>query len=159
MKPCESGLLMAKRGAFTLIEVMVSVMIITTVVMALYSMNGNSSFIYEKTLSSGKYTSYLSFLVDNSAYGFESDSLDLERLVEDFEIEDDLRRSLKDTKIKISYDEVTTIDLSEFDMQDLPDEMQEDSKQEEQNNAIFEIGKTSLHFDDDSAFITRIRIQ
>lgn len=149
---------MAKRGAFTLIEVMVSVMIITTVVMALYTMNGNNSFIYEKTLKSAKYTGYLSFLVANDSYGFENDSGDLQRLVESFDLEDELRRTLKETKLTIRYDEVSTIDLSEFDMQDKPEETQEDSREEEQSSALFEIGKSSLIFEEDVAFITRIRI-
>ena len=158
MKPCVSGLPMAKRSAFTLIEVMVSVMIITTVVMALYTMNGNSSFIYEKTLKNAQYTGYLSFLVANEKYGFESDTLDLERLLEGFELENELRRTLKEIKLTIRYDEVSTIDLSAFDMQDMPKEMQEDTKQKEQSGAIFEIGRSSLSFDEDVAFITRIRI-
>lgn len=158
MKPCVSGLPMAKRAAFTLIEVMVSVMIITTVVMALYSMNGNSSFIYEKTIKNAKYTGYLSFLVANENYGFESDTLDLERLLEGFDLEDELRRDLKDTKLNIRYERVSTIDLSEFDMQEMPDEMQEDSKAKEQSQAIFEIGKTTMGFEDENIFLHRIRI-
>lgn len=64
MKRSVSDLGMAKkmRKAFTLIEVMVSVMIITVVVMALYAMNGNTSFIYEKSVHAMPVNQYLSFL-------------------------------------------------------------------------------------------------
>jgi len=150
---------MLKRKGFTLIEVMISVLIITTVVMALYAMNGNTNFMYEKALKSAKYTGYLSFLVGNQKYGFESDTTDVEELLEGFELEDELRRKLKEQKFKIAYDIVEEIDLSEFDFtEDAPEELQDDLRQSEQSTAIFEVGRSSIVFDDESIFISRIRV-
>ncbi|MDY0121800.1 MAG: prepilin-type N-terminal cleavage/methylation domain-containing protein [Sulfurimonas sp.] len=151
---------MAKREGFTLIEVMISVLIISTVVMALYTMNGNSSFIYTKSVKEMESNGYLSFLVANKKYGFESDSLDMDRLLEGYDLEDALRQKLKAIKLKIAYDELYTLDMSEFDVkEDAPDAYQEDKKEKNQASMVFEIGKTSLVFEQKSnASVLRLRV-
>jgi prepilin-type N-terminal cleavage/methylation domain-containing protein len=151
---------MVKRGGFTLIEVMVSVLIITTVVMALYTMNGNSSFIYTKSVKEMESNGYLSFLVANKKYGFENDSLDMERFLEGYDLESELRKKLKDTKVKIVYEELSTLDMSEFDIQeDAPQEYQEEKREKQQAQMLFEIGRTSLLFEKKStASIVRLRV-
>ena len=103
---------------------------------------------------------YLSFLVANKKYGFESDSLDMERLIEGFALEDELRKKLKTIKLKITYDELYTLDMSEFDIkEDAPEEYQEDKKEKNQASMVFEIGKTSLLFEQKSnASVLRLRV-
>ena len=164
---------MAKKGsmrkAFTLIEVMVSVMIIVTVVMALYSMNANSSMIYEKSKKDGSLHQYNSLLVGNLKYGFEDDNIELDRLIDDFDVDDELRRELHKQKVKIIYTEVRTIYLSEFSLEDeaesensniiYPQNVINDQKKENANSGfVFEIGRDSLKFEEGSSSILRLRL-
>ncbi len=164
MKRSVSDLGMAKkmRKAFTLIEVMVSVMIITVVVMALYAMNGNTSFIYEKSVHAMPVNQYLSFFTSHAQYGFESEEGTLENLLEGFDVEDELRRELKAQKVKILYSEVRRIDMSEFGAEEMQEALgeQEEPIQKEQggNSSVFELGKTSLILEENSGYILRLRV-
>lgn len=158
MKQSVWVLAMANRAGFTLIEVMVSVLIISTVVMALYSMSANSGFIYTKSIQDMKTNGYLSFLVANKNYGFDNISLDLDRLLEGYELENELRKELKATKVSILYEELQTIDMSKFDMKETP-EYKENTKEQNQAQMLFEIGRTSLLFKEKSnASLLRLRI-
>ena len=138
------------RRAFTLIEVMVSVMIISVVIMALLQMNANNTHIFSATKKQLKTNQYLSFLIANKDYGFEDKNIYLDDLIQDFEVENDLRRELKRIKVAIVYQELESIDLSE-DMNDT---------QESSNSVIvLEIGKSVLKTKDDSSSMMRLRIK
>jgi prepilin-type N-terminal cleavage/methylation domain-containing protein len=138
------------RRAFTLIEVMVSVMIISVVIMALLQMSANSIHIFSATKSQLKTNQYLSFLIANKDYGFENKNIYLYDLIQDFEVEDDLRRALKKIKVAILYQELESIDLSE----------DTNNTQETSNSGIvLEIGKSVLKAKDDSSSMMRLRIK
>jgi len=120
-----------KKSAFTLIEVMVSVMIISVVIASLLQMYSNNSFIFTTLKKSVISNQYITLLVNNNNYGFENKHLSLYSLTQEFDLESDLRRRLKDISIDILYKEQSYIDLSE-------DENASDSQ------IVLEIGKMTM---------------
>ena len=135
------------RKAFTLLEVMVAVLIISIVIMALLQMRGHSAHIFSSLTQKLQVNQYLSFLVSNDDYGFEQDNLTADKLLKDFDVERGLRQSLKKVKIDLIYQELDPIDLAELDDENLSSGM------------IFEIGKTILKTDVSSVSLPRIRLQ
>ena len=152
------------RRGFTLIEVMVAVMIVSVVIAALLQMQGDTThkfFGIKKMMKTNQYNSFL--LSHGDKYGFEKSSMDMSRLVEDFDLESDLRRRLKDIKVELDYEELETIDMSEY----------EDSGEDEENSdldneggenmnpssIVFEIGKTILKTEKFTTSLIRIKIQ
>jgi len=135
------------RKAFTLLEVMVAVLIISIVIMALLQMRGHSAHIFSSLTQKREINQYLAFLVSNDDYGFEQDSLSADKLSKDFDLERDLRQNLKKVKINLIYQELESIDLDEQD-DDNPS-----------SGMIFETGKTILKTDKSSVSLPRIRLQ
>jgi len=135
------------RKAFTLVEVMVAVLIISIVIMALLQMKGHSAHIFSSLIQKLETNQYLSFLVSNDDYGFEQDTMTADSLVKDFDIDGDLRQSLKKVKVDLIYQELDSIDLDEQDDENLSSGM------------VFEIGKTILKTDKASVSLPRIRLQ
>lgn len=125
------------RKAFTLIEVMVAVVIISVVIMALLQMKGNSSHIFLELNKRVKVTQFSSFFTANKNYGFENKSISLDMLLDDFEVESDLRRELKSVKSEVIYQEIKNI---EADM-------------------VLEIGQSVLKTDKSSVGLLRLRVQ
>ena len=157
---------MPKRGvsknAFTLIEVMVAVMIVSVVIAALLQMRGNTShkFIGIKEMTqTNQYNSFLLSLSDK--YGFEKSNINLYRLVDDFDLESDLRRKLKEIKLQVDYEELDTIDTAEFDDSTEPTEDGDDAEEAQTSTTgiVFEIGKTILKSDNFTTSLIRVRVQ
>ncbi len=146
-------------SAFTLIEVMVAVMIVSVVIAALLQMRGNTSYKFleiKKMMQKNQYNSFLLSLSDK--YGFEKSNIDLNKLVYEFNIERELRRKLKSIKVKVDYKELDTIDTAEFD----DTEKESDDGQEVQEDTtgiVFEIGQSILKTDTFSTNLIRVRIQ
>ncbi|MBN2815130.1 MAG: type II secretion system protein [Campylobacterales bacterium] len=133
------------RKAFTLIEVMVAVMIVSVVIAALLRMQGESAhkFIHLKGMLEG--APYSSLLLYNAnRLGFESSNTNLKDLLGDFELEGDLKRRLSGVKLNISYDEIRRIDMSELD--------------ENSSSIVFEIGITKAQTQEFSNSLIRVRI-
>ncbi|QOP41714.1 type II secretion system protein [Sulfurimonas marina] len=132
---------MAKqRSAFTLIEVMVAVMIVSVVIAAILQVRGDANNKLLWLQQSIKETQYNSFLLGTSEkYGFEKSSISLKEFVDDFELESDLRRELKAVKVKISYDEIDDFETP--------------------TGSVLEIGKTKLESKNFSASMIRVKIQ
>lgn len=145
---------MAKRfphakSAFTLIEVMVAVMIISVVIMALIEMYANNTHIFSLLKKETKTDQYSSFLISNDEYGFENNTLYLDDLLSDFELEHDLKRELKEIKVEVVYQELQRIDLSEQDEDD----------EAVVSTMVLEIGKSIVKTDDFSSSLFRLRVQ
>ena len=144
---------MHKRRAFTLMEVMVAVVIVSVVIAALLQMQGNTNhklFNIKEMMKTNQYNSFLLSLSDK--YGFESSKMDMKRLVDEFELESDLRRRLKGMKLELDYEELTTIDTSELDASS-------DLNETSNTSLIFEIGKTTLKTKDFTTQVIRVKIQ
>ena len=142
---------MPKRGGFTLIEVMVSVVIISTVIMALLELISNSGHIFSTLDEKSKSNQYISLIIANKDYGHEDKKATMYDLVREFDIESELRRELKAQKIKVIYQEIETVDMSETE----DNENQENSS----GSMVFEIGKTVMQMSDSSASLLRIKLQ
>ena len=134
------------RTAFTLIEVMVSVLIISTVILALLELFSNNSHIFSNLSKKSQTTQYMSFIIANDEYGFEDKKLTLYDMVSEFDIESDLRRELKSKKIHIIYQELDRIDMSESE-----------DNNTEGSGMVFEIGKSVLKSDESSVSLIRIK--
>lgn len=147
------------KNAFTLIEVMVSVMIVSVVIAALLKMQGNTSHKFitlKKMMQTDQYSSFL--LSQSDKYGFEESDIDLYRLVDDFDLESDLRRRLKATKLKVNYKELDTIDTAKFDESAKPREEGEEV-QKDTTGIVFEIGKSILKAENFSTNLIRVRVE
>ena len=149
------------RNAFTLIEVMIAVVIISVVIATLLQMRGNSTHIFIDLGKKLKVNQYTSFFASNENYGFENKNISLDELLSEFDLEDDLRRKLKSTNVEVIYQELSIIDMSEFDVGEKPkDEFNENTQQNsEVSQMIFEVGKTILKTKDSSTAILRLRLQ
>jgi len=145
---------MAKRtlskNAFTLIEVMVAVMIISVVILALIQMYANNTHLFSSMKKKTEINQYSSFLISNDDYGFQDKSISLNDLVKDFDLEYSLKRELKERKIKIVYTELETLDMSEQDS---------DAEVEGSSSLGLEIGKSVLQAEDSSIALMRFRIR
>jgi len=91
------------KEAFTLIEVMVSVMIISVVIMALIEMFSNNTHLFSYIKKQTTITQYTSFFISNKEYGFQNKDVTLNDLLRDFNLDDTLRRELKNSKTKVLY--------------------------------------------------------
>lgn len=97
---------MHKRAGFTLIEVMISVMIISLVITALTKMYANNSFIYIHLKQQVIVNEYSSFLVSKNKLDLSSENLSLYDLVDEFSLEHTLKRKLKEIKIDLLYTDI-----------------------------------------------------
>ena len=150
----------AKR-AFTLIEVMVAVMIISVVILALLQMFANNTHIFSQLTKQAKINQYASLFLANSDFGFETISVYLDDLVSDFKVNDALISELKNSKVEIVYQKIEQIDMSEYDDKNREKEKLELSKENKtvNSNMIFEIGKTVLKTDKSSIALLRLRLE
>jgi prepilin-type N-terminal cleavage/methylation domain-containing protein len=112
-----------QRAAFTLIEVMISVLIISLVIMAIFSMKSNNAFLVQRSQTQKSIQGYQTFLLGNTEHGLTNESISLDKLIENFEVSDALRRELKSQKVSLIYNSLQTMDA---------------------NASFFEIGKTTL---------------
>jgi len=136
--------------AFTLIEVMIAVMIISLVIAALIQMFANNTHVflaYKNQIDTNQYTS---FLIGNDKYGEEKKSTNMFELVREFDIDDDLRKELKSMKVDVDYVELKRINLSESESE---------SGIEISSDMALEIGKSNLQKQDGSALLYRFKLQ
>lgn len=138
------------KEAFTLIEVMVSVMIISVVIMALIEMFSNNTHLFSYIKKQTTITQYTSFFISNKEYGFQNKDVTLNDLLRDFNLEDDLRRELKNSKAKVLYQKLERIDLSE---------QSGDTEAEGNSKIVLEIGKTILQAEGSSSSLLRLRVE
>lgn len=144
---------MSKREGFTLIEVMVSVMIISVVVTAFLQLQSTNTVTFERLQKMQRTLQYIS-LLQGSKYGYENDTLTLDRAVERFDLDDDLRRELKAIQADILYERLDRIDTAEFE-----DSFGENNQSEGGSSPlVIEIGRTVLQLSNESISIMRIRI-
>jgi len=143
------------KKAFTLIEVMVAVMIISVVIMALLQMNANNTHIFSQVKNQETASQYLSLLV-GTKYGFDNEKISLEALVSDFNLDDDIRRELKHTQIQTSYQILQSIDTSMFDEENT-EQKTEDTTMKKNSGTVYEMGRTTIQIKDSSASLLRLR--
>ena len=151
--------------AFTLIEVLVSVMIISVVIGALLQLFSTNSHSFSSLQKKILQTHRTSLLLGNAVYGYENKTIDLAELVKDFNIDDDLRRKLKREKVSIIYTEVTSVN---FD--DAAESIAEIQKDDNINNEVIEtesgtatnsleVGRTTFKLAKQSSSFLRVKLQ
>lgn len=133
--------------AFTLIEVMVAVMIISVVITALIQMFANNTHIFSQITKQSKINPYASLFISNHDYGFESKNIHLDKLVSDFRLESALAKELRNTQVKVLYQKIKQIDMRKSD------------DEKSNSNMTFEVGKTILKMNDSSIALMRIRLE
>ncbi|MCF6330909.1 MAG: prepilin-type N-terminal cleavage/methylation domain-containing protein [Sulfurimonas sp.] len=134
----------SKRSAFTLLEVMISVVIISVVILALFEMRGNSNLVFFQIKDKTKANQYLSFFIGQNDFELENKKISMKNLTTDFELDSELRREFSNTKIDIKYIELQSIDMKKYD---------------EGSEMIFEIGSTNIKVKNTSASFMRIKLQ
>ena len=154
-----------QRAGFTLIEVLVSVMIISVVIAALLQLFSTNSHSFASVQEKIDQTNKTSLLLGSKVYGYEKKKIDLAELVKDFNIDDDLRRKLKKEKVEIIYTEVLSVDfdaaavaLGEAGKEDNPDEEAIISETSEATNAL-EVGRTTMKIGAQSSSYLRVKLQ
>lgn len=145
--------------AFTLIEVMVAVVIISVVIMALIELLANNSHNFSTLDKKAQTNQYLSFFHSPSRYGFTDKQTTLYDLLKDFDLESELKEDLKAIKVNLIYQEIDSIDMSDYnpDEGEETEETQEDKEEQANSTMAFEIGKTVLKIDDASVSMLRIK--
>ena len=139
------------RKAFTLIEVMVAVMIISVVIAGLIQMYANNTHIFTSFKNQTVINQYSSFLVANKNYGSEDKRTDIYALVDTFKVKDELRRELKDQKVEIIYKELARMHLDESN----DDEYDKD----EIADLRLEVGESVIKTKDSSFSFIRFKLQ
>jgi prepilin-type N-terminal cleavage/methylation domain-containing protein len=124
------------KDGFTLIEVMISVLIISLVIMAIFTMKSNNTFLVQRSQTQKSIQGYQTLLLSNTENGFTKENISLDKLIEKFHVTDDLRRELKSQKVSLFYDNLTAIDT---------------------NETFFELGKTTLKNAITSSSLIRLR--
>lgn len=156
--PCRQA--MSRRSAFTLMEVMVAVMIISVVIAALLQMMGNSSNLFSKVKTESTTSQYASFLIGAKNYGYEDKKVDLYKLTDEFDLDSELRSRLKKLRAKLIYTELESIDMSDFSEEDSKKgDTSTEGDKEVSSGLVFEIGKSTLKFKDNSTSLLRLRIK
>jgi len=136
------------RKGFTFIEVMIAVVIISVVISALLSIYANSTHMFSRLDEKSATNQYLSFMLDNSAYGLKNKNITLYSLLKDFNVDNGLKEESKSVRIKVIYQKLKSIDLG-----DLQDQKVSNSQM------IFEVGKTVLKVNESSSALIRVNLQ
>ena len=137
---------------------MVAVVIISVVIMALIELIANNSHNFSTLSKKEQNNQYLSFFGSPSRYGFADKHITLYDLVKDFELESDLRRDLKAIKVDVIYQEIDSIDMDDYSVDEQEEsEVEEDQENRTNSSMAFEIGKTILKIDNSSVSILRIK--
>ncbi len=145
------------RKGFTLIEVMVAVVIISVVIMALIELLANSSHNFSTLGKKSQINQYLSFFHSPSRYGFTDKEGTLYDLVENFDIESELKQELKSIKVDMVYQEVKSIDMADYNAEEETEESDIEGEEQVNSAMAFEIGKTVLKMQSSSVAILRMR--
>jgi len=154
----------SSRG-FTLIEILVSVMIISVVIGSLLQLFSTNSHTFSSIEQKIKHTNTTTLLLGNPIYGYEDKTVDLAELVKDFNVDDELRRKLKSQKVEIIYSEVKSFDFSDaaetLSENDLSSSQanEGDVTDASQATTSLEVGKTTMKTEKYSSSFLRIKLQ
>jgi prepilin-type N-terminal cleavage/methylation domain-containing protein len=151
---------------FTLIEVLVSVMIIAVVIGALIQLFATNTHTFSSVHQKILHTNKTTLLLGNAVYGLENKNVDLAELVKDFNLDDNLRRLLKKEKTEILYTEITSIDfddaaesIAEAEAASGENDGQAFIEEAAEATNTLEIGRTTLKIGDQTSSFLRVKFQ
>jgi prepilin-type N-terminal cleavage/methylation domain-containing protein len=148
-----------QHSGFSLIEVMVSVIIISTVIAALLQLFANNTHTLGSIEQRVDDATRSTLLLGIGDLGFEKKSTTLDTLVEAFEIDDDLRRRLKSERIELRYRADMQLGDNFMQASEPTDENGELIETAAEDAFVLEIGSTSLTIDEHQTSLMRMRLQ
>ncbi len=111
------------RSAFTLMEVMVAVLIISVTLGAMLKITHNADFIYERGKNRSELLPRASLAFSNPLEEHPSENIDIKSIAESFGVKDDkILNILKRVEPKLESELYSQIDLSEMDDEEGSDE-------------------------------------
>lgn len=149
-----------EHAGFTLIEVMVSVMIISMVIASLLQLFATNTRLFATLGPKIDLSTQGSLLLGVDNIGFEKQDIRLDELVKEFRVDDDLNRRLHDIKAEVTYQELSIIDSADI-MEEVQDRAEEDNRtltQTTSDAVELEIGRTGLLIGEIQASFIRLRI-
>jgi prepilin-type N-terminal cleavage/methylation domain-containing protein len=93
---------MKNRNGFTLIEVMIAVILLSSVLIVLFKINGNNISFISKLKNKNKESNYITFLNNDFKYSFETNTLNLDKLIQKINLTDEENKIFKNKKLKTS---------------------------------------------------------
>ncbi len=140
-------------------------MIISVVIGALLKLFSTNAHSFASVEGKIAHTHLTTLLLGNPLYGYEDKTVHLDELVKDFNVDDSLRRKLKNEKVEIIYTEVKKFDFSDA-AETLSDNNLSasnvnagDEQEASGATAALEVGKTTLKTDQYTSSFLRIKIQ
>lgn len=153
---------MKQRAGFTLVEVMIAVMIIAVVISSLLKLFSTNASFFDRLYAKSNLSMNSSLLLGfGDTYGFEKDEITLDELTKEFNVEDELRQKLKNTKALINYKDILILDSKDFEdnAEDVASEDQlEDLQNAPDTGFSLEIGKTSFTINNNTTSYLRIKL-
>lgn len=133
------------KKAFTLIEVLISVSIISIIVAAFLNIEQESKFLIDKNIKKIEATHLSSIVLLNTDQKDDKSDLYIYDLLKDFDLKDDLIKFLKSKKAHISFDLYKTIGDDE-------------NSSEENKTVLLNIYKQTANIDGNAVSIYRISL-
>lgn len=146
------------RKGFTLLEVMISVMIISLVIGVLLQLYSNNTRLFSSMRGHSELCMRSSLLIGNDAYGYENKTVNLAELVRDFKINDDLRQKLKKYKAKITYNQVKELSQETQKIDKAVDPYLVENMEGLKERSM-EIGRSSFEMDEFQTAYLRLKLQ
>ena len=146
------------RKGFTLMEVMIAVMVISIVIGVLLQLFSNNTTLFSSMRGHSELCMRSSLLIGNNSYGYENEKVSLAELVQEFDIDDALRRKLEKYKAEITYTQVKTLDTEEVKVdEDLESYIDENLEGEQERS--MEIGRSSFQMNEFQTAYLRLKLQ
>ena len=144
-----------EKNAFTLIEVLMSIAIISIVGLALLQLNANSTKMINYLFEKGGTNEHISILSINLDEDLDKKNKSLYEIIErKYNIKnDDIRKSLKAIEYDIKYTEISVTDLLEEDTEDNELVNNDDENTENQPSLILTISKISISNNKQGAYL------
>ncbi len=155
------GYSVGRRG-FTLIEVMVAVILISTVIAAMLQLFADNTRFLGGVEERIDHTLRGSLLLGKADYSFETKERTLYDLADDFELDDALRRRLKATKLSLAYRVEQQLDSGGTvtpAVGEKAPEADDEAVAAVSDAVVLEIGETTFTIGDRRSGWTRMRLQ
>ena len=146
------------RKGFTLLEVMIAVMIISLVIGVLLQLYSNNTTLFGSMRGKSELCMRSSLLIGNSDYGYEDKKLTIAELVQDFNINDELRQKLKTYKAEITYFTVKDLSSEQEDLDETTESYIAQNRESIKEHSM-EIGRSSFEMDGSYTAFLRLKLQ
>lgn len=142
------------RRAFTMVEVIIAVMIVTVVIASLLQLFSNNTHIFGSFEKKSVASLYVTLLLESNTTSFEDKKVHLDETVKNYNVDDELRRYLKKRQANTYHVQSVQTQTSE-----LNSGHQEETKLTATQNRLFELSSTTLKIDGESNSFLRVSSQ